>query len=136
MAVTKDARQHPRFPVDLQVSVSSKERQLSARTRDLSRSGLCLVSQHAIPLQARIEIRVVLRFAAGQHSEPLPLIGRVVWCTALFGAFQIGVMFVDVTLERARQLQMLVAILDGSPADPSDDEDTDRRQDPDDPFQP
>ena len=136
MAVIKDARQHPRFPVDLQVSVALKERQLSARTRDLSRSGLCLVSQHAIPMEARIEIRVVLRFAAGGHSEPLPLVGRVVWCTPLFGAFQIGVMFVDVNRERARQLQMLVAILDGSPGEPTDDEDTDRRRDPDDPFQP
>jgi hypothetical protein len=31
---------------------------------------------------------------------------------------------------------MLVAILDGSPTDPSDDEDTDRHGDPDDPFRP
>jgi hypothetical protein len=136
MAVIKDSRQHPRFPIDLQVSVASKDRQLSARTRDLSRSGLCLVTHHALALESRIEIRIVLKFAAGQHSEPLPLIGRVVWCTALFGVFQIGVMFVDLNRERARQLQMLVAILDGSPGEPSDDEDTDRRHDPDDPFQP
>jgi hypothetical protein len=45
-------------------------------------------------------------------------------------------MFVDLDRERARQLQILVAILEGSPADPSDDEDTDRHSDPDDPFRP
>jgi hypothetical protein len=134
--VIKDSRQAPRYPVDLQVSVSARDRQLSARTRDLSRTGLCLVMGHQIPLEARIQIRLVLTFAAGGYSEPLILTGRVVWCTALFGSFQIGVMFVDLDRERARHLQMLVAILDGSPSDPSDDEDTDRHSDPDDPFRP
>lgn len=132
----KDSRQAPRYPVDLQVTVWARERQLSARTRDLSRTGLCLVMGHQIPLETRIQVRVVLTFAAGGYSEPLTLAGRVVWCTALFGAFQIGVIFVDLDRERARHLQMLVAILDGSPSDPADDEDTDRHGDPDDPFRP
>lgn len=136
MTASKEARQYPRYPIDLQVSVSSRNRKISARTRDLSRSGVCLISSQAMPLETRIEIRVVLTFAAGGRSEPLALTGRVVWCTALFGAFQIGVMFVDLDRERARQIQILVAILDGSPADPSDEEDTDRRSDPDDPFRP
>jgi len=136
MAVVKDSRQHPRVPVDLQVSVSSQDRQLSARTRDLSRSGLCLILKQQIALDARIQIRLVLAFAAGGYSEPLALTGRVVWCTALFGSYQIGVMFVDLDRERARHLQMLVAILDGAPSDPSDEEDTDRHGDPDDPFRP
>ena len=57
-----------------------------------------------IPLQTRIEIRMVLTFAAGGHSEPLVMPGRVVWCTALFGSYQIGVMFSDLDRERARQL--------------------------------
>lgn len=137
MAVARDARQFPRYPVDLKVTVSSKERQLAARTRDISRSGVCLVAPQPIPLQTRIEIRMVLTFAAGGHSEPLVLPGRVVWCTALFGSYQIGVMFSDLDRERARQLQILVAILEGAPSDPSDDEDTDRHSvDPDDPFRP
>ena len=132
----KNTRQHQRYPVDLQVTVSARDRQLSARTRDLSRTGLCLVTSYQIPKEARIEIRLVLSFAAGGYSEPLVLIGRVVWCTALLGSYQIGVMFVDLDRERARHLQMLVSILDGSPSDPSDEEDTDRHLDPDDPFGP
>ena len=137
MAVAREARQYPRYPVDLRVSVSSKERQLAARTRDISRSGVCLIAPHPIPLQGRIEIRVVLTFAAGGHSEPLVLAGRVVWCTPLFGSYQIGGMFAELDRERARQLQILVAILEGAPSDPSDDEDTDRHHtDPDDPFRP
>ena len=132
----KNTRQHPRYPVDLQVTVSARDRQLPARTRDLSRTGLCLVTTYQIPKEVRIEIRLVLSFAAGGYSEPLVLVGRVVWCTALLGSYQVGVMFVDLDRDRARHLQMLVAILDGSPSDPSDDEDTDRHGDPDDPFGP
>ncbi len=137
MALARESRQFPRYPVDLKVSVSSKERQLAARTRDISRSGVCLIARQPIPLQTRIEIRMVLTFAAGGHSEPLALPGRVVWCTPLFGSYQIGVMFADLDRERARQLQILIAILEGAPSDPSDDEDTDRHHtDPDDPFRP
>jgi hypothetical protein len=139
MSVTKEARQFPRFAAELQVRVAIGERVLSARTRDISRSGLCLVSQRQIPLDAQIEIELVLSFAAGGHSEPLRVTGRVVWCTALFGAYQIGVMFVGVDRERTRHLAMFVGLLDGSltPGEPGDDqEDTDRHLDPDDPFGP
>jgi hypothetical protein len=139
MAVTKEARQYPRFAVDLQVRVTIGDRVLSARTRDISRSGLCLVSQRQIPFDANIRVELVLSFAAGGHSEPLGVGGRVVWCTALFGSYQIGVMFVGLDRERTRHLAMFVGLLDGSltPGEPGDDqEDTDRHLDPDDPFLP
>ena len=139
MAVVKEARQFPRFSVDLQVGVSVGAKQLSARTRDISRSGLCLIPQHAIPLDTAIQVELVLAFAAGGISEPLAITGRVVWCTALFRAFQIGVRFVGVEPERERHLEMFIGLLDGTlakgpPLD--DDEDTDRPSDPDDPSPP
>jgi len=139
MAVVKDARQFPRFSVDLQVGVSIGAKRLSARTRDISRSGLCLISQHALPLDTKIAVELVLAFAAGGISEPLALSGRVVWCTALFRAFQIGVMFAGVEPERERHLEMFIGLLDGTLAQGrplDDDEDTDRPSDPDDPFRP
>jgi hypothetical protein len=139
MAVVKDARQFPRFAVDLKVAVSAGPKRLQARTRDISRSGICLVSQQAIPLETVIQVQLVLTFDAGGLSEPLIVAGRVVWCTGLFGAFQIGVMFVCVDAERERHLEMFIGLLDGTlnhgrPLD--DDEDTDRPSDPDDPFRP
>jgi len=139
MAVVKDARQFPRFAVDLKVAVSAGSKRLQARTRDISRSGICLISQHAIPLETVIQVQLVLAFDAGGLSEPLAVAGRVVWCTGLFGAFQLGVMFVSVDAERERHLEMFIGLLDGTlnhgrPLD--DDEDTDRPFDPDDPFRP
>jgi hypothetical protein len=139
MALIKELRQHPRFPVDLQVAVSLGEQRLAARTRDISRSGLCLVSQRAIPLDTAIRVEMVLAFANGGYSESLNFAGRVVWCTSLFGSYQLGVIFMGVERERARHLDMFIGLLDGSLAPgeiDGDDEDTDRPIDPDDPFSP
>jgi hypothetical protein len=136
---TKDPRQFPRFSVDIQVSVSLGDRKLAARTRDISRSGLCLISDEEIPRDSEIAVKLVLTFAAGGFSEPLPLEGKVAWCTALFGSYQVGVMFVRVEGERARYLDMFVGLLDGSlaPEDPfGEEEDTDVPLDLDDPFRP
>lgn len=141
MTTAKEARQFPRFAVDLQVAVSIGARRLSARTRDISRSGLCLVSAEQLPLDTEIRIELVLAFATGGFSEPLGVLGRVVWCTGLFGAYQVGVMYVQVDAERARHLEMFIGLIDGSltpgqPLDDDDDEVTDKPHDPDDPFRP
>jgi c-di-GMP-binding flagellar brake protein YcgR len=138
MSALKDARQAPRFTVDLHVSVSIDDRQLTARTRDISRTGICLISERDIPLDTELQIELVLAFATGGLSEPLAIFGRAVWCTRLYDAFQVGVKFVQVDAERARHLDMFIGLMDGSlaaeqPLD--DDEETDKRSDPDDPFQ-
>lgn len=136
----QDARQHPRFQADIQVSVTVGDRKLPARTRDISRSGVCLISSEEIAHDANIDVELVLSFAAGGTSEPLRLSGRTAWCTAMFGSYQVGLMFVDVDDERARYLEMFMGLLDGTThaEDPfeNDREDTDRRSDPDDPFRP
>ncbi len=136
----KDARQHRRFQADIQVSVTVGDRKLAARTRDISRSGLCLISTEEIAHESAIVVELVLTFAAGGVSEPLRLRGRTAWCTAMFGSFQVGVMFIDVNEERGRYLDMFMGLLDGTTnaEDPFDSsrEDTDRHSDPDDPFRP
>ncbi|MEA2698745.1 MAG: PilZ domain [Myxococcales bacterium] len=136
----KDARQHRRFQADIQVSVTVGDRKLAARTRDISRSGLCLISKEQIAAEGDIAIELVLTFAAGGVSEPLLLRGRTAWCTAMFGSYQVGVMFIDVNQERARYLDMFMGLLDGTTnaEDPFENgrEDTDRQSDPDDPFRP
>jgi len=142
MAVVKDARQFPRFAVDLKVGISVGARQLQARTRDISRTGLCLISQQAIPLETKIQIELVLTFEAGGISEPLPVSGQVVWCTPIQRSYQIGVVFVGVDEEAVRNLEMFIGFLDGTIAQghPGDDEFSDRPAtrpgDRDDPFRP
>jgi hypothetical protein len=136
--ITASRRQHPRFQVDIQVSVSSDSQVLSARTRDISRSGLCLVGTVALPKEKEIAIELVLTFGNGGLSEPLHIRGKVVWCTHLFGHFQIGVMFIKVDEEQGRNLDMFIGFLDGSlnagELFGGEEESTDKPSDPDDPF--
>jgi hypothetical protein len=107
-------RQHPRFNVDVQVSVSVANESLAARTRDISRAGLCLIASQPIARETEVALEMVLTFGDDGVSEPLSILGRVAWCTALFGSFQIGVKFVKVDGERAKYLDMFVGFLDGT----------------------
>jgi hypothetical protein len=129
-------REHPRFNVDIQVAVSVKDEKFDARTRDMSRAGVCLVADQPIQRETEISLELVLTFGESGTSEPLKMIGRVAWCTALFGSFQIGVKFVKVDEDRARYLNMFVGFLDGTlaPGDALPPEDEARAADPDDPF--
>ena len=83
-----------------------------------------------------ISLELVLTFGDAGTSEPLKVIGRVAWCTALFGSFQIGVKFVKVDDDLARYLDMFVGFLDGTlaPGDAFSGEEEARAADPDDPF--
>jgi hypothetical protein len=136
--ITASRRQHPRFNVDLQVAVTCDGQSVSARTRDVSRSGVCLVSTRSLAREKEIELELVLTFGGGGLSEPLHLRGKVVWCTAIFGHYQIGVMFLGADREQARNLDMFIGFLDGSlnagELFGGDEETTDRPSDPDDPF--
>ena len=129
-------REHPRFNVDLKVAVSVAEAKFAARTRDMSRAGLCLIAEQPIAADSEVSLELVLTFGEAGTSEPLTMIGRVAWCTALFGSFQIGVKFVKVDDERARYLDMFVGFLDGTlaPGDVFSGEEETRAADPDDPF--
>jgi hypothetical protein len=142
---TGSRRVHPRFSVDIQVAVSSDAQSVSAHTRDISRSGLCLVSTQALAKEKEIGLELVLTFGEGGLSEPLHMRGKVVWCTAMFGHHQIGVKFLAPDPEQARNLEMFLGFLDGSlnagelfdERDEHDHKgDKPKSPDPDDPFRP
>ena len=80
----------------------------------MSRAGLCLVASQPIARETEVSLELVLTFGEDGVSEPLKIDGRVAWCTALFGAYQIGVKFVKVDDERAKYLDMFVGFLDGT----------------------
>src|SRR3954462_2234227 len=136
MSHYKKRREHPRFNVDIQVGVSVADEKFATRTRDMSRAGVCLIGEQPIPADTEISLELVLTFGDTGTSEPLKMIGRVAWCTAMFGAFQIGVKFVKVDDDRARYLAMFVGFLDGplAPGDAFPPEEETRAADPDDPF--
>ncbi len=130
-------RQHPRFNVDVKVSVSIANESLAARTRDISRAGLCLIATQPIARETEVALEMVLTFGDDGVSEPLSILGRVAWCTALFGSYQVGVKFVKVDDERGKYLDMFVGFLDGTLAPGglfSEDDTGHPTADPDDPF--
>ena len=134
---TASRRLHPRFHVDIPVGVSSDSQSVSAHTRDISRSGVCLVSTQELAREKEIGLELVLTFGEGGLSEPLQMRGRVVWCTPLFGHYQIGVKFLEADREQARNLDMFLGFLDGSLNAGElfgEEESTDKPSDPDDPF--
>jgi hypothetical protein len=97
-----------------------------------------LISTGELAREKEIQIELVLTFSQGGLSEPLHITGRVVWCTKMFGHFQIGVMFVKVDAEQKRNLDMFIGFLDGSlnagELFEGSEETTDKPSDPDDPF--
>jgi len=130
-------REHPRFNVDIQVGVSVADEKFAARTRDMSRAGVCLIGEQPIPADTEISLELVLTFGDTGTSEPLKMIGRVAWCTAMFGAYQIGVKFVKLDDDRARYLDMFLGFLDGTLAPDGgtfSGEEEALAADPDDPF--
>ena len=137
MSHFKTRREHPRFNVDIQVAVSVADAKFAARTRDMSRAGLCLIGEQPIPADTEISLELVLTFGEAGTSEPLKMIGRVAWCTAMFGAYQIGVKFVKLDDDRARYLDMFLGFLDGTLAPDGgtfSGEEEALAADPDDPF--
>ena len=142
--ITGSRRAHPRFAVDIQVSVSSDSQSVSAHTRDISRSGVCLVSTQQLARDKEIGLELVLTFGEGGLSEPLHMRGKVVWCTSMFGHYQIGVKFLDPDTEQARNLEMFLGFLDGSlnagelfdEREETDGKGKADKPDPDDPFRP
>jgi hypothetical protein len=143
MSAPKDTRRHKRFTVDVEAVIHpSSGRAVSARARDLSRCGICLIT--STPLQGNewVDIELVLAFGDNAFSEPLRLAARVVWCTPIDQSFQVGAMFHELSDEHAEFLDMFLRYLDGSLAPrgrEGGDEDEERDSTPppdikDDPF--
>ena len=108
-------RRDRRYVVDVDATIHLPEGgQLKARTRDVSRNGICLVATQAMPVGVVVNLELVLSFGNNSFSEPLNLSGRLVWCTNLAGSYQVGAMFEDVTDQQDQFLEMFLQYLDGT----------------------
>lgn len=113
MSERREARREQRLATELSATVSVDGLALAVRTRDISRSGLCLISDARIAPETELTVKLVLTLGPTTTSEPLMLSGRAAWCTALFGKFQVGVKFVEVEGERRRFLDLFMRFLSG-----------------------
>ena len=137
-----DARREQRRPAEVSATVSIDGRGVAVRTRDVSRLGVCLISDTEIPCDTELKMDLVLALGTDEMSEPLSIMGRAIWCTPMFGKFQIGVMFIRVDPVRRRFLDLFIRFIDGeiSPTghEPRSEHPASRArpEDKDDPFRP
>lgn len=112
---SQDLRRSPRTVVDVQANVRTADgRKLPARTRDLSRTGICLITTDQLKPGDPLKVDLILLFGPTTSSESLPLRARVVWCTSIAKAFQIGVTFEGLTAKESAFLEMFLRYLNGS----------------------
>jgi hypothetical protein len=113
--LSQDLRRSPRVVVDVQANVRTSDgRKLPARTRDLSRTGICLVTTDQLKSGDPLNIDLILLFGPTTSSESLPLRARVVWCTSIAKAYQIGVTFEGLSAKESAFLEMFLRYLNGS----------------------
>jgi Tfp pilus assembly protein PilZ len=112
-------RAHPRFALEIDAEVRTGQFIVPARTRNVSRGGLAITTQKSLPVGAVVTVSLSLVFGARgaetAMSEPLPLQGRVVWCspvdTEQGAGFQLGVMFVGIRSEERSYVDMFLRYL-------------------------
>jgi hypothetical protein len=109
--MSSDARAHPRYALEVDAEVRTATGKIPARTRDVSRGGLALVLAEALPLGTELTLNLALVFDEETFSEPLLLRARVVWCTRIADAHQIGTTFVSMTTEQRAYLDMFLRYL-------------------------
>ncbi len=126
-AVNLDKRKHPRYAVQVEAQLQAGGQSMPALTKDLSSAGICVVAGASVPPGSPIQLSLFLMLGSNVFSESLDLTGRVVWCTALGGNHQIGVVFTNMSPERAGYLEMFLRFLeqeillgDGDQAGPED----------------
>jgi hypothetical protein len=75
---------------------------------------MCLITTDALTPRDELLIDLILLIGPTSTSEPLPLRARVVWCTPISQAFQIGAMFEKLSRKEHTFLEMFLRYLDGS----------------------
>ena len=142
MRPRRDSRREQRRSAEVNATVSIDGRGVAVRTRDVSRLGVCLISDTEIPRDTELKIQLVLSLGSDSMSEPLLVTGRSIWCTALFGKYQVGGLFVDIDSDRRRFLDLFMRFVDGDvnpvghePAASNGDR-VPPAEDKDDPFRP
>src|SRR5215831_310405 len=103
LQVVSSTRAHPRYALEIDAELRVGARRLPARTKNISRGGVALAAGEELPVGSGVTISLSLVFEEQSMSEPLPLQGRVVWCSPIGpGEFQLGIVFVAIRPDERR----------------------------------
>ncbi|MBZ5713032.1 PilZ domain-containing protein [Nannocystis pusilla] len=101
-----------RFVCDLAVELDTGRARIPGRIRDITEAGLCCVIGDPVGAGITVTAHLRLVFEWGM-SEPLPLLGQVLWLTPTEGRYQVGVAFSQPTPDVWQRFDVLLKILFG-----------------------
>jgi hypothetical protein len=110
--VTRSDREHPRYAHEATVTFVLESKPVDGRTSNVSRGGFCADLSRKVKVGTDVEVDLVLVFDEGTTSEPLRLPARIVWCTKLDEAYQVGFAFKPLDAQRTEYLTMFLRYLD------------------------
>jgi PilZ domain-containing protein len=105
-------REHPRYAHEAAVTLHAAGVARHGHSNNVSRGGLCVNLPESVPVGIDVEVDIQLVFDADAQSEPLRLPARVVWCTVVDDAHQVGLAFRRLDAERAEYLTLFLRYLD------------------------
>jgi len=109
--VTRQERQHRRYAHEAVITLILPGNEISGRTRDVSRGGLCANLSEHVAVGSALEVDIQLVFEDERQSEPLRVPARIVWCTSVDDGYQVGVGFLPLTGETAEYMTMFLRYL-------------------------
>jgi hypothetical protein len=110
--VNRPERQYPRYAHEAAITLIAPAKEISGRTRNVSRGGLCATLSEPLEIGTEVQIDLQLVFDHERHSEALRLSGRIVWCTWIDEHHQVGVQFLALASEVTDDLTMFLRYLD------------------------
>ena len=114
-STVESTRAHDRYAVEVDAEIVAADRTIPARTRNVSRGGLCVRTARAMLPGEDVTVSLALIFDESAMSESLAVRGRVVWCTRLAHEHhQMGVMFVGLTGDQRSYLEMFLRYLNAA----------------------
>jgi hypothetical protein len=105
-------REHQRYAHEAEVTLLAPNGAQQGRTTNVSRGGFCANMPDPIPVGIDLDVQMVLVFDDDAHSDALKLPARVVWCTPVDEAHQVGISFRGLSAEQANYLSVFLRYLD------------------------
>lgn len=107
-----ETRAHPRYALEIDAEITYGAEIVPARTRNVSRGGMSILTHTPIAVGQSVTVTIALVFEEQSMSEPLPLRGRVVWCTPVEEERnQVGITFIGLTGDQRTYLELFLRYL-------------------------
>jgi hypothetical protein len=110
--LSEETRQHPRYAIDVAVTLTTGDEQVTGRCRNVSRGGLCAHVPIALPMGTAVTASLELTFDTNTVSEPLALPARIMWSTALGAEHQLGAAFMPLTENQTKFLDLFLKYIE------------------------